>query len=98
MYWVQALAPCKNFKGGDIRSPSFQAEPRQTGFMLNNAYTHLPHAGTPDTHKKTPGRKTRGFLFKTTDYLCFFLANTSLAAAWAAAKRAIGTRKAEQET
>lgn len=33
-----------------------------------------------------------------TNYLCFFLANTSLAAAWAAAKRAIGTRKAEQET
>lgn len=35
---------------------------------------------------------------QTNYYLCFFLANTSLAAAWAAAKRAIGTRKAEQET
>ncbi len=63
------------------RGRAFKAKPQLTTFMLNNAYTHLPHAGTPDTHKKTPGRKTRGFLFKTTDYLCFFLANTSLAAA-----------------
>lgn len=64
---------------GENRGRAFKAKPQLTTFMLNNAL--LPHMQPPDTHKKTPGRKTRGFLFKTTDYLCFFLANTSLAAA-----------------
>ena len=54
------------------------------------------------SYKKFPALRNtmREIIFSKlqTNYLRFFLANTSLAAAWAAAKRAIGTRKAEQET